>query len=395
MSRNDSSQKIDYMLVGGGSGGHITPLLAVASALKEKKPNCVIGVIGQKGEHLKEAFKDSPVDTVFYISAGKFRRYHGESVISHLLDFKTIALNIRDLFRFIKGTFDAKRLLKKTAPRAIFLKGGFVSVPVGYAARKHKIPYITHDSDAIPGLANRLTSKYAAYNTTALPAENYPYPAAKAKMVGIPLRPEFSLVTEKNKQEFREELGIKSSAPVIFCTGGGNGSRTLNELLAGISADLLKKFPDLVILHLTGKKLVDSTRDLYVRVLGADRVKNIQLFGFYPELYKLSGASDVVIARAGATNLAEFAVQGKAAVVVPSPFLTGGQQLHNAQILKKSEATMVVDEGDEKGLLESVQLLLSDQKQNQKYATNIQNLAVSDAASQIAVILQEIATSKD
>jgi len=379
-----------FMLVGGGSGGHLTPLLAVATALKDKSPDASVVVVGQKNENLQEVVDHDSIDGVFSISAGKFRRYNGESLSSHLLDVRTLVLNVRDLFRFAVGIFEAWRLLGRIKPDGIFLKGGFVSVPIGLAARWRRIPYITHDSDAVPGLANRITAKHATYNATALPADFYPYDKSKTVQVGIPLRKEFSYVSNDDLAGFKKQLSINVSDPVLLCLGGGLGARGLNRALVSISAELLLKYPDLEMVHLSGKSLFEETKKLYHNALNEVSYNRVRVIDFTADLYVLSGAADVIVSRAGATSIAEFAVQSKPCVVVPNPVLTGGQQLHNAKVLQDNNAAMIVEENSPDELKNALYSLLDDVKKREELSNNLHKLSYKDSAERITGLLLSI-----
>lgn len=191
------------VLTGGGSGGHITPLLAVAAELKRKDSGCKLVYIGQRGDGLGDIPAANPhIDEVYNVRAGKFRRYHGEG-LRQLLDLPTMFKNIRDAFYVVAGIWQSRKLLKRLQPSVVFVKGGFVGVPVGLAAAQLKIPYVTHDSDAIPGLANRIIARWAAIHAVALPAEVYAYPPAKTVTTGIPLQADFSPVTDSLRSQYR------------------------------------------------------------------------------------------------------------------------------------------------------------------------------------------------
>lgn len=378
------------VLAGGGSGGHLTPLLAVGSALKEIDNETVVVHVGQKGESLQNIVEHASIDHHFSISAGKFRRYHGESFLQHIIDINTIALNVRDFFKFLVGVLQAWILLGKVKPDAVFLKGGFVCVPVGYAARLRNIPYITHDSDAVPGLANKLTAKHARYNTTAMQPNIYPYEATKTIQVGIPVQSEFSEVSNDDKQKAKQALGLHNEHKVVFSVGGGLGARTLNEGVVHAVNELVVD-KDMRIIHLTGKALFQETRQLYESTIGSEKFNaHVLLKDFSTELYRLSAAADVVITRAGATNIAEFALQAKPCVVVPAPHLTGGQQLHNADVLMSAKAAIVLQEADLPGLAGVVRTLLNDKKLAYNYARSIHQFAVHDSAQRIAQLLIDI-----
>jgi UDP-N-acetylglucosamine--N-acetylmuramyl-(pentapeptide) pyrophosphoryl-undecaprenol N-acetylglucosamine transferase len=386
-----SSQK-KIVIVGGGSGGHLTPLVAVAESLKIAEPSVEIVHIGQKKEGLVDVTDHNAIDVYYSITAGKFRRYHGERFIARILDVQSFLLNARDFFKFIYGTIEAWWLLGKIKPDCIFLKGGFVSVPVGYAARLRHIPYLTHDSDAIPGLANRLTAKHAVFNTTALPVRLYPYDKAKTVQVGIPIRKEFIEVTQKIKNEAKKQLRINRQDQVVFCVGGGLGAQRVNHALVRASRELLNKNPRIIIIHLTGIKLFNETRIMYQECLTSELFKRVLLIDFTSELYKYSSAADVIVTRAGATNIAEFATQAKPCIIVPNPVLTGGQQLHNAKVLSDAKAALIVSEEELDSIGEVIfDALVMTEAQRTALGKALHKLAVADSADKLARLLLNIA----
>lgn len=374
------------LLVGGGSGGHITPLLAVARELKKLKPRIQIGYVIEKGSQ----FYDLPstakeIDDVFTIRAGKFRRYHSRSLVKHLLDVPTNLKNTRDLGYVTAGISQSRRLLKKFKPDVIFIKGGFVGVPVGVAASQLGVPYFTHDSDTIPGLANKLIAKKAFLHTVGMPAELYNYPKDKTKFVGIPLHKNYKAVSTSQQTAFRAKLGIDVRARVLCITGGSLGAQRLNEAVKAVIGDLLSQLPDLIILHQTGSKHTKIYNDLDRRY-----IKRVRAFGFSDELYVYTGAADVILARAGATTIAELAVQQKSCIFIPNPDLTGGQQSKNARFLIEKEAAEIIYEDDmvkkDSFTKQIVKIMNSKNRQN-VLKNNIAKLAKPNAASEIAKII--------
>lgn len=325
-------------MTGGGSGGHITPILAVAKALKTKQPDLRIIYIGQTGDPLSDIPANDPnIDAVYSVRAGKFRRYHGEG-LKQLLDLPTVAKNIRDACFVLVGLWQSFRLLRLLKPEVIFTRGGYVSVPVALGGRLNGIPYITHDSDAHPSLANRLIARWASVHAVALPEEVYPYPIDKTITVGVPISPEYRPVTSKLRAQYRRELKLDAYDRIIFVTGGGNGSQTINDAVVANAPQLLARYPKLVIVHATGRSLEDEVNAAYDKVLKPDQRKRVIAQGFISGMHRYSGAADVIVTRAGATTLAEFAVQAKPCIVVPSAFLTGGHQLKNAEALARQGA---------------------------------------------------------
>ena len=385
-------------MTGGGSGGHITPILAVAHELKQLEAASELIYIGQTGDRLADIpAADPAIDQVYSVRAGKLRRYHGEG-LRQLLDLPTLFFNLRDGVYVLIGLVQSYRLLRRLRPDVIFIKGGFVGVPVGLAAAKLGIPFVTHDSDAIPGLANRLIARWAALHTVALPADVYGYPAAKTVSVGIPLVGDFKPVTAALKAHYRQAIGLPAAAKMLFVIGGGLGAQRINQALFDISPHLLAEYPDLQIVHGVGRANEASATAAYRAVLQPAALARVHVKGYLSDLYRYSGTADVVVTRAGATNLAEFSVQGKACIVVPSPFLTGGHQLKNAQVLADAGAAVVVDESamqaDPNFLARAISDLLKQPEAAHAMGQQLQRLAHQDSALRLARILIKTAKTR-
>lgn len=372
------------MLVGGGTGGHILPLLAVAHKLKVDHPKLQIVAVIDKttkfGHHLDAS---SDIDAVARINAGKLRRYPNQSLVESLLDVKTIALNIRDIFRTLIGIFQALRLLTKHKPDAIFIKGGFVGVPVGIASKIKNVPYITHDSDASPGLANRIIGRWARIHTVGMATSLYNYPKSKTIQVGIPTAPEFENITSKLKKAYREQIGVPLDAKMIFVTGGSQGSDRLNNIMSNIGQKLIAK-NNIFVFHQTGSNIPPNLP-----------TKSKQYFSseYLDDLYLYSGAADVIVSRAGSV-VAEFAVQGKAVIVVPAPQLADGHQLKNARILQEAKSTIVLDETtlieDPTALLNTLLNLIEDEPRRRSLANNLAKVYPSGATDKIVDALLKV-----
>jgi UDP-N-acetylglucosamine--N-acetylmuramyl-(pentapeptide) pyrophosphoryl-undecaprenol N-acetylglucosamine transferase len=386
---------VTIVLTGGGSGGHITPILAVAHELKLLDPTIQIIYIGQAGDSLADiTHGNSDIDVVYAISAGKLRRYHGEG-IRQLMDVKTGLLNLRDAFRTVRGGWQSYWLLRKLKPSVVFVKGGFVGVPVGLAAAKQGIPYITHDSDALPGLANRIIARWATLHAVALPAEVYTYPKSKTRTVGVPVHAHYLPVDGQAKEAFRKELGLEDYAKVLFVTGGGLGAQRLNTALEAIVPTLLETFSDLAVVQSVGRQHEAAISQRYAQLLKPEEQGRVIVKGFVTDMYRYSGAADVIITRAGATALAEFAVQHKACIIVPNPLLTGGHQLKNAEYLAEKQAAVVVRETELAPKLQAaVEELLTNEEACRLLGQQLATFAVPDAAKQLAVLLLEQAKTK-
>jgi len=363
------------------------------------RPRAEIVYVGQTGDSLLDVpEQDKNIDRVLSVRAGKFRRYHGEG-LKQLFDFKTLFLNLRDAVWVVVGLWQSFWLLKKERPDIIFIKGGFVGVPVGLAAAMLGIPYVTHDSDAIPGLANRIVARWAKAHAVALPKEVYTnYPQDKVVTVGVPVSHNFYPAKAKEREQWRKRLGLEQAGKVLFVTGGGNGADRLNKAVIGCAEELLERYPDLMIAHVAGRQLEDDVRRRYRQVLSPEQQTRVIVKGFVTNLYQYSGVADVVVTRAGMSSLSEFAVQAKACVVVPNPQLTGGHQLKNAKVLSDRKAIRLVSEEtmkeDPRALMPAITDLFDHPDKAKALGSKLSELAQPNAAHLLAVVLLEVAEGK-
>ena len=370
------------VLCGSGSGGHITPLVAVAKAIKEKSPETRLVFIGEINGKFNDVIRYSRLfDEELFISTGKFRRYHNEPFIRRITDIKTIALNIRDLFKITNGVFQGRRLIHKLKADAVFLKGGSVCIPAGLGAKFAGVVTVTHDSDAVPGISNRIGGKHAVYHTTGMPESYYNFASGQTVYVGLPISKDFRLFNNDEAQNIKLNLGIAATAPTLLITGGSQGASRLNNWCAEVLPKLLQDNPELFVIFVTGKNKEVQINNPRVRVID-----------FTNEMYNLAAASDLIIARAGATTVAEFATMKKALILVPNPDLAGGHQLKNAKVFKDSESVIIVDEAQIKVnpdlLRASVQKLIDDQALRFKLAENLfRTVPERPAAEAIAELL--------
>lgn len=372
------------VLTGGGTGGHITPILAVAHELKSQDPTVQTVYIGEKHGKFKElTATHEAIDKTYEIWAGKFRRYNGESWLRRLLDINTNLLNIRDLFLFGIGTLQSILILGRIKPSVVFLKGGFVGVPVGLAATLRKTPFVTHDSDALPGLANRLVGRWARTHAVALPPETYRYPSDRTVQVGVLVESGFKPVSSSDQQSMKQELQIPAGCTMLLVTGGSTGARNVNKAIKGIVATLLESYQDLYVVHQAGKGKAG--------IYGDYKHDRLTVVEFMRPMYVYTGAADIVVARASGNTVAELGTQGKATIVVPNPLLTGGHQLKNADVLERAGAVLVVPETpketDAKALEVAIRQLLDDPKLRQDLGKKLQSITLTNAAEKLAKLL--------
>lgn len=300
--------------------------------------------------------------------------------------------NTRDLFYFCFGLLQSIWLLLWWRPQVVFAKGGFVCLPVGLAAAFLRIPLVTHDSDTVPGLTNRVLSRYARFMAVAMPEQYYTYPKERIRYTGLPIREEFVAVTPELQKQARHMLNIPDSAFVVAVFGGSLGAVRLNDAIVGIAQQFLSADSQHWLLHQTGKNQYDEVMSIYAS-LPTNTKNRIQAWPFVDESHIVSAAADVVVSRAGSSAL-EFGVQKKAVILVPNPVLTGGHQTINARVLADQNAVISVTEkeivaSNNQALLDAVEDLKQHPKKRQEISENLHALAIPNAAAKIVESLTE------
>jgi UDP-N-acetylglucosamine--N-acetylmuramyl-(pentapeptide) pyrophosphoryl-undecaprenol N-acetylglucosamine transferase len=348
------------VLTGGGTAGHVTPNLAIIPKLEEKGFH--IEYIGTKDGMEKEIITctDIPYHT---ISAGKLRRY---------FSFK----NFTDPIKLLAGCLKAGRILKKLRPAAVFSKGGFVSVPVVFAAHRRKIPVVLHESDYTPGLANRLCIPRADKICVAFEPTLKFVPVGKGICTGLPIRRELLC---GDRETGLSMCGFSGEKPVLLIMGGSLGAKALNDTIDDILPELTKKFD---VIHIRGKNNLRSG------FLPCD----YKQFDFIScELPHIYAAADIMVSRAGATAVFEILSLALPSLLVPLPKATSrGDQILNADYFFNKGFSHVLEQ--EKMTSEK---LLSDI--NELYAAcdilreNMKRENMSDAAEKVAEVIANAA----
>jgi UDP-N-acetylglucosamine--N-acetylmuramyl-(pentapeptide) pyrophosphoryl-undecaprenol N-acetylglucosamine transferase len=373
------------LAVGGGSGGHVTPVVAVLRELKKRDSHaeirfwCDRKFAPQAKSILRHFDEEIPVQAII---SGKLRRYNALPLWRQLLRPISIVLpNIRDGILVGCGFIQSLVKLLVWRPDVIFTKGGYVCLPVGIAARVLRIPLVIHDSDAHPGLTNRVLARFATKIATGAPLEYYPYPKSISKYVGIPIAEEFVALSDAERKKAKKELGFDEKRPLIVVTGGGLGAGNLNDTVA-------KSLPDLVamgsIFLIAGTAQYDE-----LRATTPQNDDRFQLHSFISGgMATILGAADIIVTRAGATTLLEIAALARPAILVPNIYLTGGHQLKNAKVYVDKKAAVIIDdlklEEDPSLLVSTIAELLINPAKQKSMAAAMHAMAKPHAAREVA-----------
>ncbi len=297
------------MFTGGGTGGSVTPLLAVADILRDQAALLFIGSVGGPERALVEA-ANIPWQE---ITAGKLRRYASWQ-------------NLRDLGNVWSGYRQAKNILSDWRPNVVVSAGSYVSVPVVWAAKRQGVPILIHQQDIQPGLANRLMAPAANIITVNFEISRSLFPVKKTQVIGNPVR---SSILNGSAERAQQELGLDSKRPVLLVIGGGTGSSALNRLVAEALPAWLA---DWEIVHVTGHHRgpsITSQPHYHPHTFLTDQMADVL------------AAAQVVISRAGLGMMTELMALGKPCVIVPMPRT---HQVANARYLSDHQAAIVLDE---------------------------------------------------
>lgn len=346
--------------------------------------------MGEKASKFADLVENHPdLDQIFSIHAGKFRRFHGEVWYKRLFDIKTHFQNFIDLILFVGGLFESWKLLNKIHPDVILLKGGYVGVPIGLMAAVKKIKFITHDSDAIPGLANRLVSRWAKTHAVGLPAKYYSYPPQKTVWTGVIVGEQYRYCDAKQIEKSRKKLHLPLDSLILLVTGGSLGALKLNHAMVKIAQKLLNDYHNLIIIHQVGRGKSGNYHFINPRLIELE---------FLNPMVDYSSAADLVVSRAGANTLAELGTQAKAVIVVANPLLAGGHQLKNVENLLADHAVLAVEERSNQPydheLDQAIRRLLDSPSQRIALANRLRSITKTDAAEVIADLLLNSADNR-
>src|SRR5262249_36473606 len=320
-------------ITGGGSGGHTSAAGGIVQALVEAGADKrqILWIGSSNGIESRVAERESiPFRT---ISVGKLRRYWSKD-------------NLIDIPRIIKGTLQSWGILRHYRPSIVVGTGGFVSVPVVAAARILKIPIVVHEQTIIPGLANRIASRFASVVLLAFQESAAYFRNKKVVVVGNPLRSEL----RKNlpsRSEALARLGLDPGFPVLYVTGGAQGANAINKAIADSLPDLLTRWQ---VIHQCGDKPVEfgeAYLNEMAQALDPDARRRYLVRPYIgAEIVDVFVAADVLISRSGAATINEITRIGLPAILVPYPLSVANEQDRLARILERAQAAIVIDQSN-------------------------------------------------
>ena len=340
------------LMTGGGTLGPVTPLIAISDALAELDP---------WGKTVWVGTPEGPEGDLLKKLGYKFHELHAAKLPRHLCPQLATA-------PFVLGNsyFQARQILKKEKPDLVMSAGGYVSVPLIWAAWSMKIPTWIHQLDVRPGLANKMMAPVAGRITTSWKQSLTDYPKDKTKWVGNPVRANLKAA---DREEARKDFGIDNSSPTILVLGGGTGATWINDVMKQIGPDLVEKAN---VIHQVGKGKEDP--ELYA--IGSQ----YKVLEFIYDMDKAYAAADLVVCRAGMGTISELAFLSKPAVIIPIPH---NQQEDNTAILSKKRAAVVFEQSHPvEELKDTILELLKEPGQRKQLGQNLYELLPTEGVAE-------------
>lgn len=362
---------VSVVLAGGGTAGHTSPLIATAEQLRRLDPQVRLLCIGTPKGLEKRVIPEAGLD-LRLIPAVPLPRKPGKALA-------TVP------GRLLGSVRQARALLHEAKADVVVGFGGYVSMPVYLAALSCRVPVVLHEQNALPGLANRVASHFAAAVLTSFPGT----PLRGARQVGLPVRAAIAELAEQGRgsrrAQARVQFGLREDLPVLLVSGGSSGARSLNTATLAARDGLLAR--GIQVLHVLGLKNFHDDPP----VIDPDTGAGYHPLGYVDEMDRAYAAADLMLARSGAGTVVETAVVGLPAVMVPLP-IGNGEQARNAQPLVDAGAGVLIDDAQLNGerLLAEIVPLITDPARLSQMGAAAQRVMPPGAAQRVAhVVLEE------
>ncbi len=361
------------LLTGGGTAGHINPAIAIANYIKEKEPESEFLFVGTERGLEKTLVPKCGYDIKFIDVMGLRRSLSVE--------------NIKVFINYIKSTGVAKRIIKEFKPDVVIGTGGYVCAPVVKAAASLKIPTLIHEQNVFPGLAIKMLAGKADITAISFEETRDMMKAKKIVLTGNPLRPDLFAV--HNIELVRAQYGFDEK-PIVLMFGGSLGAEKMNEALVQLIEENLVK--DFNLIASTGERHYESISESIKKTTDLTKVKNIKVVPYIYNMEEIFFAADVVVGRAGAITVSEITALGKAAVLIPSPYVAHNHQEYNARYLEKNGAAKVVLENEVSGkrISEEISSILKNKETLAKMQSDSKKIGIADACETIYNYIKEM-----
>ena len=358
----------EYRIIisGGGTGGHIFPALAIADAIRAKHPEAKILFVGANNRMEMQRVPDAGYEIKGLPIAG--------------FDRKNLLKNFKVLWLILKSQRMAKKIIKEFAPQAAVGVGGYASGPTLKMAAKMNVPTLIQEQNSYAGVTNKILAKRAKMICVAYEGMDRFFPHEKIKLTGNPVRKNL-LDMRSNHKEALKAMNLDENKKCVLIVGGSLGARSINEgVMANI--ELIRANSDVQFVWQTGKLYFEEMKK---RVSEAGKPDNLVVTDFVSNMADALSAADLVVSRAGAGSISEFALLGKAVILVPSPKVSEDHQTKNAMALvNKGAAIYVADSKVKEELITKALETVNNESVIASLEQNIEKMGKPNAAGEIA-----------
>ncbi len=368
------NSKLKIVLAGGGTGGHIYPAIAVG----------------------RELLEDNNVEKIYYVGNPK----NLEKTILEKENFEFLPITVSGmpktkniaLFKWLGelgiAIITCLKYFNRIKPNCVLGTGGYVSGPALIAAKIMNIPFVLHDSDAIPGIVSRKMAPYAKGVNLAFEDAKKRIKSSNIQINGNPLREGFNGL---NKNECMAQLNLSPKKFTILAMGGSQGAKSINSAIASCAEELINNY-EVQIIHQTGMKNYDA----YMDSINSGLRNNPNYFpkAYLEDITTYLSCSDVVIARAGSLSLSEFNICGLPSILIPYPHAANNHQFHNAKALEKIGAAICLEDNlcDGDNLIEIISSLINDKERLNSMKDANLKLAKLDATAKVVALIKSVAS---
>jgi UDP-N-acetylglucosamine--N-acetylmuramyl-(pentapeptide) pyrophosphoryl-undecaprenol N-acetylglucosamine transferase len=353
----------------GGTGGHLFPGIAVAEVLQNR------------GHQVMLLVSEKDIDAVALSGRTNFQ-VEKLPTVGLPSPFSPALFGFTR--RFVESLALCRSIYRKFNPHAVLGMGGFTSTAPVLAGRFRGIPTFIHESNAVPGKANRWTARAVSAVMLGFKECAPFFPKTRTEITGTPVRTE---LVRLDRADSRRKLGLREDLPTLLVMGGSQGASGINQALIK-ALPFLQGVP-LQVIHLSGTRDERLVADNYRR-------ENVPAYigAFHHQMEEVYSAADLVVARAGAASLAEFAAFSLPAILIPFPYAADDHQTRNAEIYAHADAAILLKQSDLSGelLARNIRELMENPQRLQQMAANCARLAPRDAAGRVANTIEKYTT---
>lgn len=359
-------QSVNILLSGGGTGGHIYPVIAIANALQKKIKNANFLFVGAKDRMEMEKVPQAGYAIKGLWISGLQRN----SVIKNLLfPFKLIASLAKAFF-----------IIKRFRPNAVIGTGGFASGPTLFVANILGIKTLIQEQNSYPGITNKLLAKRADVICVAYSGLDRFFPKEKIKLTGNPVRQDL-LNTNTKREEALLHFGLDKNKKTVVIIGGSLGAKAINELVES----------NIEFLTNCNVQIIWQTGKLYFNLYKKYNQKpNVQTFEFLNKMDLVFAAADIIISRAGAGSISELCIVGKPVLFIPSPNVAEDHQTKNAAAIVQKNAAILLKESELDRFQSVFKSMIDNGDLLQNLSKNIKQLALPNATEDIVKEVEKL-----